>query len=257
MKYLIVCAGDRSKHQVALKILEYFFKEHKNEKNNIFVCVIDKDKNICNLLKKKKINFTTKKIKIFLKRLRVNEYDWLLNIWGSLIYKNDILIKFRNNLNLHPSYLPYAKGKDPYVWSVQRSYPLGVTIHEMNSQIDSGKYFIRKKFSLKFPYTGGDVFNFALKLCIKEFKKNWKKIKNKKIKKKKLKKIKEPTFKRKNLINDSLIDLNKNQNLLFKNFVFKVLSHDFKFNKLQVKMGKKIYNLGLSLKKTVKKDWTK
>ena len=32
------------------------------------------------------------------------------------------LKKFKNNLNLHPSFLPYAKGKDPYVWTIQKNF---------------------------------------------------------------------------------------------------------------------------------------
>lgn len=53
MKYLIVCGGDRSKHKVALSILKYFINEQKNNIKNIFVCVVDAEKEICDFLKKK------------------------------------------------------------------------------------------------------------------------------------------------------------------------------------------------------------
>lgn len=259
MRYLIVCGGDRSKHKVALSILKYFIKEHQKESKNIFVCVVDADKDICNFLKEKKINFIFKNVKNFLIDLKSYSFDWLLNIWGPLIFKNEILKKFKNNLNLHPSYLPYAKGKDPYVWSIQKQYPLGITIHEMNTKIDSGKYFVRKKFNLEFPYKGGDVFDRSLKKCIIEFKKHWKNIRNHKIKKKKLNIIatKTKTFKRADLVHDNFIDLNKKNNRALKKFIYRVLSHDFDFNKLQLKINKSIYDIKLDLKKRNKKNWYK
>lgn len=257
MSYLIICAGDRSKFKVALSILKYFLQEHKKDKDNIFVCVADADKEICKYLKKQNINFANKDIKKFLYNLKPNSFEWLLNIWSPIIYKKEILKKFNKNLNLHPSYLPFAKGKDPYVWSVVNQYPLGATIHEMSVKIDSGKYFVQKKINLTFPYNGGDVFNSSLKECIKLFKNNWKKIKDNKIKKKELKKIKTKTFKRADLVQNNLLDIDKKKNLIIKKFIFKVLSQDFKFNKLQIKINNSIYDASLNLKKNKKKIWKK
>ncbi len=254
MKYLIVCAGDKSKFKVAFNILKFLIKKHKN-RSNIFVCVVDADKKICKLLKKTKIKYISNNIKKFLSGVEKNHYDWLLNIWGPIIYKPEILQKFNKNLNLHPSFLPYAKGKDPYVWTVVNNFPIGVTIHEMSEKIDSGKYFLRKKINLKFPYTGGNVFDLTLKNCVNEFKKNWEKIRTGKLKKRNFPKIKTKTFKRVNLIKENLLDLDKPKNYELKNFVLKILSLDFKFNKLQVKLNKKIYDTSINLIKNKKKKW--
>lgn len=257
MRYLILCAADRSKYKVALSVLKFFIQEHKKEKENIFVCVVDADTEICNFLKKKKIKFINKDIKNFLNNMQTDSYDWLLNIWSPLIYKIKILKKIKKNLNLHPSYLPFAKGKDPYVWSVEKQFPIGVTIHEMNSKIDYGKVFVQKKIKMDFPYTGGDVFNNTLKECIELFKLNWKKIRENKIKKKDLVKIKTKTYKRKDLINNNLLDLDNKKNFSIKKYIYKILSQDFEFNKLQLKINNDIYDASLNLKKTKKKDWTK
>jgi len=257
MKYLIVCGSDRSKHKVALSILKYFLNQHKKEKKDIFVCVLDKDKVICKLLTKKGVKFITKGIEKFLLNVEKDSFDWLLNIWGSIIYKKETLKKFKNNINLHPSYLPFAKGKDPYVWSIQSEYPLGVTIHEMNSQIDSGKYFIRKKILLDFPYNAGDVFDLSLKQCILEFKKNWLNILNKKIKKKKFLESKTKIYKRIDLINDNILNLDKKININLRKFFLKILSQDFNFNKLQIMYNKSIFDISLNIKKSKKKNWYK
>ena len=257
MKYLIICGGDRSKFNVALSILKFFEKEHNKVLDNIFVCVVDADKDICNFLKKKKIKYISKNIKKFLYNLKPYTFEWLLNIWSPMIYKKTILKKFKNNLNLHPSYLPYAKGKDPYVWSVEKQYPIGVTIHEMNEKIDSGKIFVQKKILLNFPFTGGDVFNKCLKECINLFKNSWQKIRKNKIKKKRIKKNRLKTFKRADLINNNLLDLDKKKNSIIKKFLYKTLSQDFEFNKLQLKINNRIYDSSIFLKRANKKIWKK
>lgn len=254
MKILIVCAGDKLNNYVSLNILKYLIKNY-SRKNIISVCVVDGNKEIIKLLKLKKIFYIDKNIKTFLNNIERNEFQWLLNIWGPIIYKKKILKKFKNNLNLHPSFLPYAKGKDPYVWTIQKEFPLGITIHEMNSKVDNGEYFIRKKLKMKFPFTGGDVFNLTLKSCVKEFIKNWPNILKKKIRKKKYLLNKGKIFKRKDLIADNYIDLDNKSNITNKNFVLKILSQDFKFNKMQIKLNNKIFDTKLVLKQASRKKW--
>ena len=70
---------------------------------------------------------------------------------------------------------------------MQRSI-IGATIHKMDHTIDGGKYFIRKKIKLNFPYTAGEVFNKSLKLSKEIFIKNWRSIQNNKLKLKKFQK---------------------------------------------------------------------
>ena len=139
-KILVVCAGDKSKFYVALTILKFLINKNKN-KDEYVVVILDKNKKIISFLKSKKINFVTNNYNNFFENIEKNQFDWLLNIWGPKIYKESFLKKFKNNLNLHPSYLPYARGKDPYFWSVYYQYPIGVSIHEMDSKIDHGKIF--------------------------------------------------------------------------------------------------------------------
>ena len=41
-------------------------------------------------------------------------------------------------LNLHPGLLPDVRGLDSVLWSIEKDYPLGVTAHLINEEIDSG-----------------------------------------------------------------------------------------------------------------------
>ena len=85
MKILIICAGDRSNYSIALSCLK--FLEKTNDILN--VCVLDKNKEIISFLKKKRIKIINKKFDRFFYKIKKNEYDWLLNIWGYKILKKN------------------------------------------------------------------------------------------------------------------------------------------------------------------------
>ena len=54
------------------------------------------------------------------------------------IFKSDILNCFPQGIiNLHPSFLPYNKGKNSNVWPLVDGTPAGVTIHRLDESIDS------------------------------------------------------------------------------------------------------------------------
>ena len=250
MKILVICAGDRSNYSVALNSLKYLCKTN----DILTVCVLDKNKPIINFLKKKKIKYVTKNFENFFKQINKNYFDWLLNIWGYKILKKEFLNKFKNNLNLHPAYLPFNRGRDPYYFSIMNRTPLGICIHKMDETIDGGKYYIRKRIILKFPYKAGEIFNISLKNIKSLFISNWLKIRNKKIKLKKFIKTKKVN-KRKELIKNNFIDLDKKQFSSEKKFVLNCLAQDFDFLKLQIKIYNKIYDCKIKLTKKNKKKW--
>jgi len=48
-------------------------------------------------------------------------------------------------INSHPAYLPYGRGLDALKWAIYNGYPLGVTTHLINDEVDSG-FLIEQKF---------------------------------------------------------------------------------------------------------------
>ena len=54
----------------------------------------------------------------------------------------------RPALNLHISYLPFNRGSHPNFWSFIENTPKGVSIHEIDNGLDTGKIVFRKKISL-------------------------------------------------------------------------------------------------------------
>ena len=179
MNILIICAGDRSNNKIALSCIKFI---KKIKKDKITLCVLDNDKEIIKFSNKEKIKLINKNFESFFMSIKKNQFDWLLNIWGYKILKKNFLLKFKNNLNLHPSYLPYNRGRDPYYFSIINNTPIGVCIHRMDETVDGGKYFLRKRIVINFPMTAGEIFDQSLYEIKKLFLKNWVDIRSKKIK---------------------------------------------------------------------------
>ena len=252
MKILIVCAADRSKYFIALNAIKFV---NKTKLDDLTVCVLDNNKEIIKYLKKNNIKYINKNLDIFFKKIQKNYYDWLLNIWGSKIFKKKFLNNFKNNLNLHPAYLPYNRGRDPYYFSIINNTPAGICIHEMDKSVDGGRYFLKEKINYKFPTTAGEIFNKSLKNIRDLFIKNWLKIRMKKIKIKKYNTEIKIVNKRKELILNNFIDLDYESNKRIRKFVLNCLAQDFDFLKQQIKIFDKIYNCELKLKLANKKKW--
>jgi len=68
----------------------------------------------------------------------------------SHIFSKEIIDEFSNRIiNIHLSCLPYNKGYRPTVWSVVYhyilNYPMGVTIHKIDYDIDTGPILFQEK----------------------------------------------------------------------------------------------------------------
>lgn len=69
-------------------------------------------------------------------------------------------------INIHPGYNPYNRGYFPQVFSIINKLPVGVTIHEMDSQLDHGDIIIQEKIEIYEHETSLDVYNRVLNLEI-------------------------------------------------------------------------------------------
>ena len=78
----------------------------------------------------------------------INQYDWIISYGYSHILKQDIIDSTKNPIiNLHISYLPFNRGADPNFWSWLENTPKGVTIHQIDTGIDTGNIFIQKEIN--------------------------------------------------------------------------------------------------------------
>lgn len=84
-------------------------------------------------------------------------------------------------INLHLSYLPHCRGKNPNVWAIINKKPAGVTIHWIDKKIDTGAIIAQKKIKINSIDTGKSVYKKCEKNASKLFVKVWPKIKQNKI----------------------------------------------------------------------------
>lgn len=94
-----------------------------------------------------------------LRVIRNVEPDYVVSCGYRHIVPEEILdIPSEGCLNLHLSYLPYNRGGNPNVWSIVDDTPAGVTIHWMDSGIDTGDIIAREKVQVEFSDTGKDLY---------------------------------------------------------------------------------------------------
>jgi methionyl-tRNA formyltransferase len=82
--------------------------------------------------------------------------------WWPLILTRDFLALGQDiTLNLHPSLLPYARGKDPNFWAIVEESPFGVSIHHVIPEIDAGDVAFQREISYSWEDTGETLYRKA------------------------------------------------------------------------------------------------
>ena len=133
---------------------------------------------LINFLKKKKILVKHLSRQITLQDLK--DIDLVISFGYRKILNKTLLKKLvRPAINLHISYLPYNRGAHPNFWSFIDNTPKGVSIHEIDSGIDTGNIIFRQKIKINpykknfstFKKTHAYLINQVEKLFIKKFEK--------------------------------------------------------------------------------------
>jgi len=86
------------------------------------------------------------------------EPDVLLSVgFDHLVPLETLSVPSEGAINLHPSYLPYNRGKSPNVWPLIEDTPAGVTLHYMDEKFDTGDIIAQRKVQTDFSDTGKDL----------------------------------------------------------------------------------------------------
>ena len=101
----------------------------------------------------------------------------ILAWWPYIIKENLIGIPRLGFLNFHPSYLPYNRGKHPNFWSLVEDVPFGVTLHYVNTGIDSGDIAYQSAIDKSWEDTGATLYLKAQKEIVRLFKDSFAEIK--------------------------------------------------------------------------------
>lgn len=93
-------------------------------------------------------------------KIKQHKVELLISAGYPHILPEDVLkIPEKGAINLHPSYLPYGRGKHHNIWALVNDEPAGVSIHYMNEKLDGGPIIARQKVPTYPEDTGRDLFD--------------------------------------------------------------------------------------------------
>ena len=95
----------------------------------------------------------------------------LLIQWPHLISKD--IVDLVPMLNLHLGLLPWNRGANPNYWAITEKTPAGVTIHQVDSGIDSGLIISQKEIPVYETDNGSDVYKRLAIAAVDLFKETW------------------------------------------------------------------------------------
>lgn len=77
-------------------------------------------------------------------------YDYIFSYIFSLLIPSSLISKaLKGAYNIHPSYLPYFAGPNPYFWTIRSNVPYGgLTIHHLTDKFDAGDIVVQIKIPL-------------------------------------------------------------------------------------------------------------
>lgn len=107
-------------------------------------------------------------------RLEAWKPDIIVAAWyGHILKKRVLHLPPGGCINLHPSYLPYNRGKFPNVWAIIDGTPAGATIHYMDEGVDTGDVILRSAVPITATDTGETLYGRLQKSCVAMFGEAW------------------------------------------------------------------------------------
>jgi len=104
----------------------------------------------------------------------LSSVDFIISYGYKHILKKDVIAKFQQRIvNLHIAFLPWNRGADPNLWSFLEDTPKGVTIHYIDSGIDTGDIIAQRKVEYCKDDTLRTSYERLSKIIVDLFKEIW------------------------------------------------------------------------------------
>lgn len=97
----------------------------------------------------------------------------LLAWWPKLVSSAVLALAKNGFLNTHPSLLPYNRGKHYNFWALVEQVPFGVTLHFVDTGIDSGDIVAQQVIPYGWEDTGETLYEKAASAMVELFKSNY------------------------------------------------------------------------------------
>ena len=113
----------------------------------------------------------------FANLLSSHSIDLVFLLWWPQILKEHVIEQPSVGIvNLHPSLLPFNRGKHPWYWSIVEGTPAGVSLHFINADIDSGDIIAQREISKSITTTGRCLYDESIEEIVELFKTNYESI---------------------------------------------------------------------------------
>ena len=113
-----------------------------------------------------------------LEKIRALKPELILSIFWGLILKPELIkIPTKGCINLHLSYLPYNRGRNPNIWPIIDGTPAGVTLHYIDEGVDTGDIIAQSRVPVEPVDTAGTLYDKLIHESANLFKKTFPKIK--------------------------------------------------------------------------------
>jgi methionyl-tRNA formyltransferase len=85
------------------------------------------------------------------------QYDLIFSLHCKQLFPTELVRRVKC-INVHPGYNPYNRGWFPQVFSILNNMPAGVTIHEIDEDLDHGPIIARRQIKINSWETSFDVY---------------------------------------------------------------------------------------------------
>lgn len=98
----------------------------------------------------------------------IGKFDLIFSLHCKQIFPHELVAKVKC-INIHPGFNPFNRGWYPQVFSIINKLPIGVTIHEMDDQLDHGPIIAQEKMQVYSYDTSETVYERLIELELKLF----------------------------------------------------------------------------------------
>lgn len=102
----------------------------------------------------------------------------LLAWWPNIIREPLISFPEKGFINTHPSLLPYNRGKNYNFWALVEGAPFGVTLHKVDSGVDTGPIVAQKEVPTSWLDTGGTLYAKAAEAMVELVRESYPSLRN-------------------------------------------------------------------------------
>jgi len=88
----------------------------------------------------------------------IENYGLVISIHCKQLFP-EVLVRCVRCVNVHPGYNPHNRGWFPQVFSILNGLPMGVTIHEIDDELDHGPIIAQREYVMKSWDTSGSIYS--------------------------------------------------------------------------------------------------